>query len=148
MGVEFFERAAEVKGTFLKAEQLVEAGSDQDPSWGPGYLLTFDVGRLLVVADRGKACLQVRQVQDLEEIASIRLASLEEEEPWWRLAGNTITRAWPSHPGAGAAAAADEVSELRMQFRDEGESPRVVSLCYDTGGIRVASHDPGKPAET
>ena len=51
MGVELFERAAEVGGCFLKAEQLVESGGDDDPLRGPGYLLTFDVGRILVAAD-------------------------------------------------------------------------------------------------
>ncbi|MDE0886710.1 MAG: hypothetical protein OSB70_14375 [Myxococcota bacterium] len=138
MGIELLERAAEAKGTFLKAEQLLEARGDPDPSRGPGYLLTFDVGRVLVVADRGNACLAIRQVEAVDEYTSLRMASLEEEEPWWRVAGNPLVRAWPAHSGEGAASASEGISELRMQFRQEGDRPRIVSMRYQDGAVLVA----------
>jgi hypothetical protein len=140
LGVELFERAAEANGNFLKAEQLVEVDGGEDPLRGPGYLLTFDVGRILVAADRRKACLSIRQVESLDEVASIRRVALDEEEPWWRVAGNSITRAWPSEGGSGATTGDGEVSGLRMQFRGEGESPRVIFLRYEDGAVHVGLH--------
>jgi len=140
LGIELLERAAEVQGTFLKAEQLLEAGGDPEPSRGPGYLLTFDVGRVLVVADRGNACLAIRQVEALEEVASLRMASLEEEEPWWRVAGNPLSHVWPIHSGEGAASASPETTGVRLQFRNEGEHPRIVSMRYQDGAVLVAMH--------
>jgi len=146
LGIELFERAAEVKGCFLKAEQLLEADSEGDPKRGPGYLLTFDVGRILIAADRKNARLLVRQIENRDEVDSVRLASLEEEEPWWRLAGNPLTRAWPCPDGSGASAS-DEISDLRMQFRADDESPHIVSLRYEAGAVCVALHDDKKPSE-
>jgi len=146
LGIELLERAAEVSGCFLKAERLVDAGGDDDPARGPGYLLTFDVGRILVVADRTNDCLQLRKVESLDEVASIRLAPLDEEEPWWRLAGNPITRAWPCHEGSGASVSGGEVADIRMQFRPEGQDPRFVSLRYEAGAVHVSLHDqPASP---
>jgi hypothetical protein len=142
MGIEIFERAAEVGGCFLKAEQLVESGGNPGAHRGPGYLLTFDVGRILVVADPHNACLMIRQIQSLEEVASIQLAPLDEEEPWWRIAGNPITRVWPSEEGSGATTGDAEVSDLRMQFRGGDQSPRIVFLCYDSGAVRAGLHVP------
>ena len=146
MGIELLERAAEVNGCFLKAERLVEAEGDDDPSRSPGYLLTFDVGRILVVADRVKGCLQLRQVQSLDEVSSIRLAALDEEEPWWRLAGNPMTGAWPRPEGSGASASGGEVADIRMQFRQDDQQPRFVSLRYEAGAVHVSLRDQGAPA--
>ena len=143
MGIELFERAAEAKGCLLKAEQLLDANADSGPDRGPGFLLTFDVGRILVAADRTNARLLVRQIENLEEVASIQLAPLDEEEPWWRIAGSPITRAWPCHEGSGAEAAG-EIKNLRIQFRDDTDSPRIVSLRYEAGAVRVGLHT--KPA--
>ncbi|MDG2335892.1 MAG: hypothetical protein P8Q97_16895 [Myxococcota bacterium] len=140
MGIELLERAAEAQGTFLKAEQLVQAGGGDDPSRGPGYLLTFDVGRILVVADRSNACLVLRQIQAADEVGSLRMASLEEEEPWWRVAGNPLVKAWPAPSGEGAASASEEISDVRMQFRQESDRPRVVSMRYQDGAVLVAMH--------
>jgi len=140
LGFDLFERAAEANGSFLKAEQLVEAAGGDDPLRGPGYLLTFDIGRILVAADRGKACLSIRQVMSLDEVASIRLLALDEEEPWWRVAGNPITGAWPSEGGSGATTGDAQVSGLGMQFRGEGENPRVIFLRYDDGAVQVGLH--------
>jgi hypothetical protein len=119
---------------------LVEADGRDDPLCGPGYLLTFDVGLILVAADRANACLSIRHVESLDEVASIRRVALDEEEPWWRVAGNSITRAWPSDVGSGATAGDGEVSGLRMQFRGEGESPRVIFLRYEDGAVHVGLH--------
>jgi hypothetical protein len=144
LGIELLERAAEAGGCFLKAERLLDAEGAADSSSGPGYLLTFDVGRILVVADRANGCLQLRQVESADEVASIRLAPLDEEEPWWRLAGNPITRAWPCHEGSGASISTGEVGDIRMQFRRRDDKPRFVSLRYEAGAVHVALHDQEK----
>ncbi len=137
MGIELFERAAESRGRLLRAEQLVTADGDADPQRGAGYLLTFDVGRILVAADRAHQRLLLRHVAAPEEVQSIKLAPLDDEEPWWRVAGNTITRAWPGGDGEGAASGAGAVRELRMQFREDDESPKVIALRYEDGVVRV-----------
>ena len=147
MGIELFERAAEARGCFLKAELLLEAGSEGDPQRGPGYLLTFDIGRILIAADRKNARLLVRQIESRDEVDSVPLAPLDEEEPWWRLAGNPITRAWPCPDGSGASAS-DEISDLRMQFRADDESPHIVSLRYEAGAVCVALHEREKRGES
>ena len=147
MGIELFERAAEVNGCFLKAELLLEADTEGDPKRGPGYLLTFDVGRILIAADRKNARLLVRQIESRDDVDSVRLAPLDEEEPWWRLAGSPITRAWPCPDGSGASAS-DEVRDLRMQFRADDESPHIVSLRYEAGAVCVALHAYEKPSES
>ena len=138
MGIELFERAAEARGRILRVEQILAAGGDPDPSHGAGYLLTFDVGRILVAADRVHGRLLLRHVGSTAEVASIARAPLDEEEPWWKVSGHPITRAWPVDGGAGAASGAGDVHELRLQFRDDGENPKVISLRYDEGAVWVA----------
>ncbi len=137
MGIELFERAAEARGRFLRAEQLQAAGGASDPQRGPGFLLTFDVGRILVAADPGNQSLLLRQVKNPEEVASIRLTELGEEEPWWRIVGDPLTAVWPVHRGAGASGGMGAPRELRLQFRESAESPRVVVLGFDAGAVRV-----------
>jgi len=137
LGIELFERVAEAQGRILKVDQLVAAGGDPDPSRGPGYLLTFDVGRILVVADPQHDRLLVRAVESPAAVEAIRTASVEEEEPWWRVVGNPATRAWPGSDGEGATAASGDVREVRIQFREDTENPRVVSLRYDAQAVRV-----------
>lgn len=140
MGIELFERVAEARGRMLRVEQLVPAGGASDPRRGPGLLLTFDVGRILVVADPAHGRLLVRHIESAAEVEAIKRAPLDEEEPWWRVAGNSITRAWPGGAGAGegAAAGTGDLREVRLQFREDEENPKVISLRYDDGAVRVA----------
>jgi len=140
VGIELFERVAEVGGCFLKAEQLMESGGDHDPLRGPGYLVTFDGCRILVAADPRHGCQLIRLIESLDEVASVSPAPLDEEEPWRRIAGNPLTRAWPLLYGCGGATGEGEVRDLRMQFRGEGDSPRVVFLCYESGAVRAGLH--------
>lgn len=134
-GIELFERVAEARGRILRVEQLVSADADPDPAHGAGYLLTFDVGRILVAADRTGERLLVRPVESAEEVESIKRAPLDEEEPWWKVAGNSITRVWPGDIGEGAASGTGSVHEVRMQFRDDTENPKVISLRYQAGDV-------------
>ena len=95
MGIELFERAAENSARILRVEQLAPADGGRDPAHGPGYLLTFDVGRILVAANPSTGMLVISEIPVDDELGA-RLVALDQEEPWWRLAGNPITRVWPA----------------------------------------------------
>ena len=138
MSMELFERAAEAEGRILKAEQLVESGGIANPEHGIGYLLTFDVGRILVLPDRERGCLVLRPVTDAEELAEVQLASLMEEEPWWKVLGDCLARVWPGGQGPGAISSEGDPDEICLQFRADDDSPKVISLCYEAGRVRVS----------
>jgi len=140
-GIELFERVAEARGRLLRVELLVAADVEPDAAHGAGFLLTFDVGRLLVAADRAHGVLLVRAVTSPAEVESIKRIPLDEEEPWWRVAGNPLTRAWPGGGGAGAESGAGALREVRIQLREDDENPKVISLRYDAGAVRVTQEE-------
>jgi len=136
VGIELLERAARAGGRILRAEQLAqEEGQRIDPQRGAGFLLTFDVGRVLVQPGVDGQSLDLVHVEDPAEMKVAR-APLDEEEPWWRLLGNPITRAWQ---GAGEAMSAEApVDDLRMQFRHDHENPMVVRMHLEPGRVVVS----------
>ena len=135
--MELFDRAAQADARLLRVDQLMESGTDPTPEQGIGYLLTFDMGRVLVLPDREKACLTSREISSDEGIAEIQLLSLSEEEPWWRVVGQSLARAWPGVHGEGALSSAGDPDEIRLQFRADEENPRVISLHYRGGRVHV-----------
>lgn len=137
MGIEIFERAAAARGRILRVEQHVPAGDSARPGRAPGWLLTFDVGRILVRVDPARGCLEVRELRDLDELAGQTIAR-DEDEPWWRVAGNPITRVWPGPSGSGAEGGEGELTDVRLQFREDDENPKVISLRHTQDGVRVA----------
>jgi len=64
-----------------------------------------------------------------------------EEEPWWRVAGNPVTRVWPGPRGSGAEGNGSELVDLRMQFREDDANPKVISLRYAAGSVQVGLED-------
>ena len=138
MGIELFERVAEARGRILRVEQLVPEGGGSNPACGAGYLLTFDVGRILVAPDAATGGLRLALVEERGDLPEA-LLPLEEEEPWWRVVGSAITRAWPATTGAGAAASGGEVDAVRIQFREDEEDPKVISLSFEGGAVRVTT---------
>jgi hypothetical protein len=142
VGIEIFERAAEGGGRVLRVELMIDASEDDiDPARGPGYLLTFDVGRVLVAANPAEGSLLVRSVEAASEI-NVQLVNLNEEEPWWRVIGNSITRVWPVVRGSGAAGGDEALSEVRLQFREDQDNPKVIALGFDRGAVRVREEKP------
>ncbi len=136
MGIELFERAAEARARILRVDRLDGVGSDS-VICGLGYLLTFDVGRILVVADTDSGSLTLRQIDEPSTLSG-SLVVQDEAEPWWRVAGNPITRVWPGAPGEGAAASTGALRDVRIQFREDEENPKVVSLRFEAGTVQVA----------
>ncbi|MAI79698.1 MAG: hypothetical protein CL917_12205 [Deltaproteobacteria bacterium] len=132
-----FERAAESEGRILQVEQLIESGVEPMPDRGIGYLLTFDIGRILVLPDRARESLKFRQISNLEEVAEIQMVSLGEEDPWWKVMGQLLTRAWPGGQGEGAVSSDGEPEEIRLQFRSDTENPKMIFLRYVSNRVHV-----------
>ena len=137
MSIELLERAAETEARILKAEQLVEQGSEPSPEEGVGYLLTFDVGRILVLPDSQNACLALREIKNAKDLEAIQLLSLAEEEPWWRVLGQRATRAWLGSQAEGALSSDSTPDQVRLQFRPDTDNPKVISMEYADGRVQV-----------
>ena len=84
-----FERAVEAKARLLKAERLGAVGRDEREA--PAFLLTLDVGRILVSADALSGRLDALHIPTPEEVPS-GLVPSDEDEPWWRLLGAPLHR--------------------------------------------------------
>jgi len=119
-GLEIFERLAAAEGRILRAE-AVEIGAST-----PLLALTFDLGR--VVIRSGDEGLLISQVSERGELPD-DLIALDEEEPWWRLAGQPITAAWPGGVEEGVGAKGlHSLMVLKLRFRAESENPRILVL--------------------
>jgi hypothetical protein len=127
-GLELFQRAADARGQILGVQRLEGGGSE---SRSPGFLLTFDVGRILVRADPARGALVAEHLQSREEEPGA-LKPAAEEEPWWRILGNPITRVWELDEGS------DRVRGYRLQFRADADDPLVVVLEPEGGLVRAA----------
>lgn len=135
--VEIFERAVAARARLLR----VEADRNDAP---PGVLaLTFDVGRV-VVRSNGRG-LVAEAVADRGALPA-GLASLDEDEPWWRVLGQPITAVWPvdsagggtGSPESGAGARAARLASLKLRFRESDQNPRIVALRAEGPGLHVA----------
>lgn len=121
--MERLERVAEAGGRLLKVDQLGEKAAGV----AAGFLLTFDVGRLLLEVDPWAG--RVRSVV-IEAVAEIPPGAevVSEKEPWWRLLGCPLARV-----GAGDVGA----QGLRLQFRADHENPRMIVLQPSGSEIQV-----------
>ena len=138
MGIELFERTAEARGRILKVERRVPTGGEDDLMLGIAFLLTFDVGRILVGFDGSGGRLALAHVE-AGPTESMGLEDLTEEEPWWRVVGNPLCAVWPNAPGEAAESAqADGLSSLCLQFRESDEKPKLVALAAEAQGVRVS----------
>ena len=129
-GLEIFERAVEARGRLLRAE------ADQSGP-APGVLaLTFDVGR--IVLRPGEEGLLVEHAGDAATLPE-GLQALDDEEPWWRLLGQSITASWPGgvEDGVGARGLGS-LMVLKLRFREESDNPRIVRLEAAGRAVRVS----------
>ena len=124
------ERAAEARGKILRAE------ADRAGASVGMLALTFDVGRIIVTPS--ESGLEIEQLADPTAMPP-GLGVLDEEEPWWRLLGSPITAAWPGGVDEGVGARGlGSLMVLKMRFREESESPRVVQLEATGNSIRIS----------
>jgi hypothetical protein len=123
--MEVFKNAAEAGAQLLKAERLAQAGGDETPLTS-AYLLTFDVGRVLLAADPARGRLVADPIPDPDSVPG-GLIDASEDEPWWRLLGSSLAQATP----------ASEPASLRLDFRVSGGGLRSLALVLTGGAIRA-----------
>lgn len=122
--MERLERVVEAGGRLLKVERIGGAGERT----AAGFLLTFDVGRLLVEVDPAAGRIHTIHLEPGEQPpGAAELAS--EDEPWWRLIGDPLTRVSPGEIGA---------LGLRLQFRADHDNPRVVVVVPSGSEVQVS----------
>ncbi|MDP6978785.1 MAG: hypothetical protein QF570_09320 [Myxococcota bacterium] len=121
--MERLNRVVEAGGRLLKAERVGGAG----PGIAPAFLLTFDVGRLLIEVDSVAGRVHSVHIESAEEIPKdLELAS--EDEPWWRIMGCPLARVSAGDVGA---------QGLRLQFREDHDNPRIVALIPSGADVQV-----------
>jgi len=123
--MEVFKNAANASAQLLKAERLAQASGDETPLTS-AYLLTFDVGRVLLAADPARGRLTAHSIPDQEAVPG-GLVDASEDEPWWRLLGCSLAHATPS----------TEPTSLRLDFRISGGGLRSLDLVMTGGAIRA-----------
>ena len=124
-GFEILERARDARAKLLAVERLPGVGSDE--SLAAAFLLVLDAGRVLVSCETGGGVLCAMHFEDGEEVPGGMISSME-EEPWWRLLGSPLRGAWAEAEGR----------VLRLQLRDDDDSPRFVSLTCEGDAVRAA----------
>jgi hypothetical protein len=113
----------ENKGRLLKADRIGGDGA----GLAAGFLLTFDVGRLLLEVEPNAGMVRSLVIEGAEEIpAGVLDASAD--EPWWRLVGSPLARVSAGEVGA---------QGLRLQFRADHENPRFITLQPSGSEVQV-----------
>jgi len=125
-------RVVEAGGRLLRVDRVASAKGQL----AAGLLLTFDVGRLLVEVDVAAGKIHSVFVESKEEVPQGAEQACE-DEPWWRFIGCRLARAWPGEVGA---------QGLRLQFREDHDNPRVVSLVPSGSEVQVGLEPIGSDA--
>lgn len=120
------------KVRLLRVERIA-AGARRAATRTAGVLLTFDSGRLLVEVSRDRSTLRVEVGLDVDFESEADVVRADEEEPWWALIGNDLVRA------RRRAGEPDAPTELELQFRPDGENPKLVTLALVGGELRVSA---------
>lgn len=116
-------------GRLLQVETVPVLGALGAPRHR-AILLSFDVARYLVEPDPDARELQLHPVE-AERALPDGLESAAEVEPWWKLLGARMPRAWAVVDPEGRRVALD------LQLRDDGERPWIVTLTLDGNAVRV-----------
>lgn len=127
--MQLLERIVDVGGVLLRAERVPVPGAQGSARAG-AFLLTFDVGRILVGAEPEGDGLQFLHLEVGDEPPGSRELA-DEEEPWWRVLGSPLARA-TEDAARGVVA---------LQFRKDGDNPRVLTLAR-AGEVVAVGLDP------
>jgi len=122
---ETLERVVQAKGRLLRAQRVPLAGPAGARS-SSALRLTFDAGIVTLRPCGNEAGLEV-QVGRLPDAGSPIFVSANEEDPWWKVMGSSLT-------GVQVRAAGG----VLMQFRGDQENPRCFALFPRHGGIEVS----------
>ena len=115
-------RVVEAGGRLLKVDRKGEVS----PTVARAFLLTFDVGRLLIEVDAGK--IHSVAIESEDELPS-GLVTASEDEPWWRVMGCVVTGVAPGDVGAAG---------LRIKFREDDENPKFIKMVPDGAEVRIS----------
>jgi hypothetical protein len=126
-GIELFERAAAAHAVLLAAQRLPGAAGADREQVGAAFLLTFDAGRILLSAQPETDGLHALQIENDEDLPS-GLVDAQEEEPWWRVLGSPLAR----------ASAEDTGGCLRLQLREDADSPRTIEIVLRGESLRAS----------
>jgi hypothetical protein len=130
MSVEVLERAAGTNAQLLKVDLRPEASNATRLS---ALVLTFDVGRVLVRPEPQRAELSIDFI-DAGAPLPAGMSDGQEEEPWWRLLGHPLTRAW--------IVEGDLSGAVGLQFRADDQEPRIVTLQTQGASVSVRLENP------
>lgn len=119
-------RVAGASGRLLRVERE-PALAGAAPGASATLRLTFDVGRLELRSAPGEE-LSV-EVLEAGIPRHSGLIPADEDEPWWRLLGTPLTRVMEGDPVRLPRAF------LRLQFRRDEETPRLVALSVEGGWL-------------
>jgi hypothetical protein len=122
--MERLERVAEAGGRLLKAERL-NTVSDR---LAGSFLLTFDVGRLLVEVMPEAGKIRTVAIEGVEDIPS-GAEDASEDDPWWRVIGFPLTRVAAGDIGA---------QGLSIQFRADNENPKIITVRPSGSEVQVS----------
>lgn len=129
---EVLRRVREAGGRLLRAERAPLGPGEAEAS--AALRLTFDVGRVVLLpGSDGPGGLEAEVADaDGEDAGAAEESYLpaDEEEPWWRLLGQPLTRVEPRGPE-------ERPEALLLQFRREDERPRRLELVSERGALSV-----------
>jgi hypothetical protein len=118
--LDVFDRAAAGGATLLRVERIPAAHENT----AAAFVLTFDVGFVLVQTDAATGILEAVHLEDRTEFEN-ELLDASEEEPWWRLLGCPLAKSQP----------ASDASFVRLQFTIADARPRTLRLASSAGGV-------------
>ncbi len=115
-----FEQVASNRGTLLRSEGEVDRA--RRFSVLRGLRLTFDLGIIEVSGPAGQLTAETQST----DVARGSFASLDEEEPWWKLLGQPLHRVVETAP-----------DRLVLQWRDDADGPRRVEIRARAGLLYI-----------
>lgn len=129
--MELLERVAGESGQLLRVETQIDGPAGDVIS---ALILTFDVGRVVLRVDSASGSLDEQQLEAGAATPS-NWVNVDEEEPWWRVLGSSLSRVLDIDPGSGSVGVA-------LQFRQDEDNPRRIALLAHGTGVVVKLQQP------